>query len=98
MTSSTNPWTATLFVVSVVLAGFAGYRAGQNSKPSAQSLSKKTDTPAPKEPRSGTQKDQSEPESDEEEEARADGDLASVHTNGPCKMASRPGPARVWRN
>jgi hypothetical protein len=84
MTSSVSQWTAVIFVASVIFAGFAGYRAGQSSQLSAQF--EKRDPPVSTETHPDGRKGQVEVESDDE--ALADGDLASVHTKGPCKMAS----------
>jgi hypothetical protein len=95
MTSSASQWTAVIFLASVVFAGFAGYRAGQSSKLS--SLGKRDPPPASAETHSGAQKEQIEFESDEE--ALADGDLASVQAKGPCKLASlRVARCTLWRN
>lgn len=86
MSSSVSQWTVVVFVASVILAGFAGYRAGQSSQLSTQFLLEKTGPPASTETHQDARKGQIEVESDEE--ALTDGDLASVHTKGPCKMAS----------
>lgn len=87
MSSPASSWSAFIFVASILLAGLAGFKAGQSTKPLAQSPSKKTDTPASTGTPSGTQQQIIDVESDDE--ARADGDLAAVEPNGPCKMASR---------
>lgn len=85
-----GPWNALIFTVSIVLAGFAGFKAGERSK-NAHITGDSPKGPVPSEGTStnvvsGPSNSKVEAESDEE--AAADGDLASVHTNGPCKLVS----------
>jgi hypothetical protein len=92
--TSLNSWNVVIFTVSIVLAGFAGFKAGEHSQNAGaivDSTPKGHETPKtpPTDALSGELNSNIEVES--EEDAQADGDLASVQTNGPCKLASEPG-------
>jgi hypothetical protein len=89
-----SPWSVLVFTVSIALASFAGFKAGERSiNPGAivESTSKGREVPRtpPTEVPSGELNSRTEVESDEE--TQADGDLGSVQTNGPCKLASELG-------
>ena len=89
-----SSWNVLIFTVSIVLVGFAGFKAGERSKnagANVDSTSKGYETPKtpPTEAPSGELNSKIEVESDEE--TQADGDLTSVQTNGPCKLASELG-------
>jgi hypothetical protein len=89
-----NSWNVVIFTVSIVLVGFAGFKAGERSKNAGgivDSTLKGHEMPRtpPTEAPLGELNSKIEVESDEE--ALADGNVASVQTNGPCKLASEPG-------
>lgn len=77
---SNDTWPNFTFVVSIIIAGFIGFKAGQYTKhsietsPTTSAHSKKHDRHE---------------EDSSDEEGRADGDLSSVQTRGPCKMVSK---------
>jgi hypothetical protein len=72
--------------ICVVLAALGGYKVGQASSTSHSTQSPLGNTPDKE--NSGTSNATGDNDSEDEEQRRADGDLASVSTNGPCKMVS----------
>ncbi|CCA70080.1 related to exostosin-like 3 [Serendipita indica DSM 11827] len=88
MAAPFGSWTTVLTAASIIFAGLAGYKAGQLSVANQQ---RKTLSDAKgheehdQQITSGKATSQQD-EDEEDEEARADGDLGSVSTHGPCKM------------
>jgi hypothetical protein len=89
-----SSWNVLIFTVSIVLAGLAGFKAGERSKNAGaivEPTPKRPDLPRtpPTEVLLCDLDSRTEVETDEE--AQADGDVGSVQTNGPCKLASELG-------
>ena len=85
MAAPLGTWTTALIAASIIFAGMAGYKAGQLSA-SSQHPPQLRDSKSRDEQNTPGEAVSQEEEDEEDEETRADGDLGSVSTHGPCKM------------